>query len=829
MKNLFKNLMLVAVAAMAFTACTEEQNEVNATKNGTVLTFTANFADDTRVVFEDENADGTYTASFEAYDSQTYTGDRVTFAAYNGDQLIDDVEVNVSESGKTATFVVKFTETLESNYTIVAHLNKYFDYFGNIGYYGSGVNSQTPDENGMVSDVYATSEPIVYGNQENLNLTFNYDHAFGKVTFKNDLDLEDVYVTVKSGDDTYNYTLREVGTKKSVMFNCEPVAKVDYIKFSTNVVEGEDIVEYIFEKENPANGELAFVAGHVSAFNVTLAEEVREPLATPEVTAELDVNGNLVFSWDAVDGAGSYDVSLNYADAQTQDETNYTIAAAELEPLTTYRVSVVANPAGDALPSASASAEFTTSVNEDDEADFYVTCDTLVDAGNNKFYYKNSTTPGTNFASISYNAAPTTGVYTPGNEGEFTFTDGGGASVILVEDRTNGSYEGFWLSNGASKVFVECEDGIQKSVVIYSKQSFGIIRLEYTAPEVVVNKLATPEILSAVADDNNVTVSWTAVEFASKYIVTVGPKSVEVDNTTTTTTIGGLEYNTKYSVSVVAKGDGVSYTDSDAATTTVTTEEEEVVTVVSAVATASQFNKHYDVVFTLSNGDTITFICNTDGNTYLKEGVWATDGAANKINYAIYNGTYVSGGMTVGYDKDEQVYTITDIYCDGSVSGLSYTGVISNFDEPQVEEGSEGDEPEVLPEFVIPGEGTYDMDYRYTKLVDGLDDSNGIRVAQDNGWIWDIKFNPGLSEIVAGDYTALRYFTTADALEVDTYNGGFQNDAYNYIYPDEFDKVTTFNVQKEGDFYCITMIGSGGWGNDIGTFRCVYIGKIVNN
>ena len=37
----------------------------------------------------------------------------------------------------------------------------------------------------------------------------------------------------------------------------------------------------------------------------------------------------------------------------------------------------------------------------------------------------------------------------------------------------------------------------------------------------------------------------------------------------------------------------------------------------------------------------------------------------------------------------------------------------------------------------------------------------------------------------------------------------------------------TINVQVEGDYYCITMIGSGGYGSNAGeTYRCVYIGKI---
>ena len=113
-------------------------------------------------------------------------------------------------------------------------------------------------------------------------------------------------------------------------------------------------------------------------------------------------------------------------------------------------------------------------------------------------------------------------------------------------------------------------------------------------------------------------------------------------------------------------------------------------------------------------------------------------------------------------------------------------------------------------------------------MVAGLDENNSLRVAQDNGWIWDIKFNTGLAEIVEGDYKATSSsFSSASALEVDTYNGGFQNAAFNYIYPDEYNKVTTFNVQKQGDIYCITMIGSGGYGNDGKTFRCVYIGKLV--
>jgi hypothetical protein len=143
-------------------------------------------------------------------------------------------------------------------------------------------------------------------------------------------------------------------------------------------------------------------------------------------------------------------------------------------------------------------------------------------------------------------------------------------------------------------------------------------------------------------------------------------------------------------------------------------------------------------------------------------------------------------------------------------------------------EDSEDSEESDVPEFVIPGEGVaYDLDYRYTTLVDGLGANNAVRVAQDNGYIWDLKFNPGLTEIVAGDYTAVQAFTTADALELDTYNGGIQfGEPYSFFYADVYDNVT-INVQKEGDYYCITLISQSGYDCPVsGQYRLVYIGKI---
>ena len=265
--------------------------------------------------------------------------------------------------------------------------------------------------------------------------------------------------------------------------------------------------------------------------------------------------------------------------------------------------------------------------------------------------------------------------------------------------------------------------------------------------------------------------------------------------------------------------------------------EPEVVAFTSATVAAVDSNLNYhNITFTDGTYTAIIKLA-TRGTTEYVAGVYDQNGSYNDAKY-LYIGSYTTDCTWNGaecwpvtmevIDNGDGTATFNLVYNEypSAVQHKgTFTGVLEGLTlvEPEVEE------EEVLPEFVIPGEGgTYAMDYRYTSLVDGLDAANGIRVAQDNGWIWDIKFNSGLASIEAGDYTAVHYFSSETALEVDTYNGGFQNAPFNYIYPDEYEKVTTFNVQKKGDIYCITMIGSGGYGNDKGAFRLVYIGKINN-
>ena len=69
MKNLFKNLMLVAVAAMAFTACQNDNSEVDTLPKTRVVTFFTNIGDDTRSGFTGKDGDGIYQSAWDGGES----------------------------------------------------------------------------------------------------------------------------------------------------------------------------------------------------------------------------------------------------------------------------------------------------------------------------------------------------------------------------------------------------------------------------------------------------------------------------------------------------------------------------------------------------------------------------------------------------------------------------------------------------------------------------------------------------------------------------------------------------------------------------------------
>ena len=103
---------------------------------------------------------------------------------------------------------------------------------------------------------------------------------------------------------------------------------------------------------------------------------------------------------------------------------------------------------------------------------------------------------------------------------------------------------------------------------------------EYTPseePDPDPEQLKAP-VVTATTTANSVTLTWTAVENVSSYEVTfINGTTTNVTKTTETTfTASDLTASTDYTYSVVAKGDGENYTDSEAATGTAKTAAAEV-------------------------------------------------------------------------------------------------------------------------------------------------------------------------------------------------------------------------------------------------------------
>lgn len=204
MKNLFKSMMLVAVAAMGFTACSKEAvEEVNpAIEKGFSLTISAEkpaLESDTRTEFSDGSVIWT-------------NGDQIRACYYHSTGIWSKYYAStlstVAQDGSTATFT-KFNPSNDAGIPIVDEAGTYTFYAGypsKSGTIGSGTNAPN---NGVLSVTVATEQTmskagtfdaaadIMVGKATetiseiedgvNLDLSFNYTRlvAHGCVTLKN--------------------------------------------------------------------------------------------------------------------------------------------------------------------------------------------------------------------------------------------------------------------------------------------------------------------------------------------------------------------------------------------------------------------------------------------------------------------------------------------------------------------------------------------------------------------------------------------------------------------------------------------------------------------
>ena len=263
MKNLFKNLMLVAVAAMAFTACTEEQNEVNAVKEKTTIEFVASFEDDTRSYFG-EKVDGVYPSA--------WSGDETLAVIAN---IADYQEVNFKndEPGK---FSASFDTQDITRIDIVSPAAAYdchitdpdtqkvlpsFDL----------LTEQTPLENSVdpathivaatIEDVDATSVQEV---------TLEHQYAYGKMTLSGiDFEVDYVEISIIGYYDQGNALTLHADNVKNNVFWFTTTSNAWVTKFNVTAYDKEGNAYSKFVEFANYDSALKFNTGRVSSFTVS--------------------------------------------------------------------------------------------------------------------------------------------------------------------------------------------------------------------------------------------------------------------------------------------------------------------------------------------------------------------------------------------------------------------------------------------------------------------------------------------------------------------------------------------------------------------------------
>lgn len=271
MKRLFKNLMLVAVAAMAFVACSQDNDSINILAKKTVLHFNAGFADDTRSSFVEKEDGAT------SYKSVWNGGEQLIISICDSEgKEVGSAYAYVSldegvESAESMHFSAEYGGTIPENGSITVYSGDWRpDYSGKyVPYFDSEQRGAT--DYSVASNFHICKSNTVEftdGLPATIDLTFSTAVAFGKITMSQFSDvadkIEEVKVTINDNT-TYTVTPATL-TKPVVWFAAEAVEAVTKLSIEAKV----DGVTYVktAEKLNTS-----FETGLVRPINVSVMTE----------------------------------------------------------------------------------------------------------------------------------------------------------------------------------------------------------------------------------------------------------------------------------------------------------------------------------------------------------------------------------------------------------------------------------------------------------------------------------------------------------------------------------------------------------------------------
>ena len=488
MKNLFKNLMLVAVAAMGFTACEQVIDDVNATNETFTVNIVGEFADDTRSGFDGKNDAGTGYKS--AWDGEETVRFAIIPDTFGDTAKATYVDVENESEGNRATFAPTF-DSNEGTIHAFSPKGVYDKYDASACKGGFTSNAITLKYNNAYVVVPAEQTPlansvdpaahILAGKAdfaENVNMTFNHVVAYGKMTIKNFAgDIDKVEVTASESlagisckyfyneGNLYNANVKTITLNADKVegnvfwFGCAP-ADLSAGTLTVKVYSGEDT----YTKELAISGKnFKFQQGHVASFGVDMADVAKD---------EIVEDDEIVVDW--VDNA--YNLVKSAAHLEVGDKVVIVAAGFDVAMSTTQNNNNRAQAAVTKI---------------DDTVTFENDVQILtLEEGTTEGTYAFNTGSGYLYAaSSSSNHLKTETKLSANSSFKITIDENGVATV-----KAQGTYTHNWMRyNNSSKLF-SCYESGQADICIYKlvgEYAPTVPSISYTVADVLVAYDAT--------------------------------------------------------------------------------------------------------------------------------------------------------------------------------------------------------------------------------------------------------------------------------------------------------------------------------------------------
>lgn len=270
MKNLFKSMMLVAVAAMAFTACQKDNGELNEVKR--TVEFTATIGEDTRSGFNGTTTD----AEGKTYYQSKWDGEEMLIFLAESTSSYPVVDANG-----------KFSVTLNENdhyadiYSPAGGWE--YNYISGVGYgyYPIVPETQTPRTNSVDPAAHILSAiDVPVDGSENVSFTFKHAVAYGKMTVNTPAEFEITKVVLNlkginqyEEDDDLTYTINATNVENNEFWFATEPLKVSEFTITAHDSDGKLMAKTVTVSE----GKLLFQTGHVSTFSVSNLTEQEAP------------------------------------------------------------------------------------------------------------------------------------------------------------------------------------------------------------------------------------------------------------------------------------------------------------------------------------------------------------------------------------------------------------------------------------------------------------------------------------------------------------------------------------------------------------------------